>query len=91
MFEFRVQDTVGESLSADTDSFEYTIALKLVEYESGVDESLREWRADELALSTYECRVHDTRVHVCELFEGEKATCVARNGVAINGSDGARY
>ena len=39
LFEFRIDDSVGESLPADTDTFKYTVTLELVEYESSVNKT----------------------------------------------------
>lgn len=39
LFELWVDDSVGESLSADTDTFQYTITLELMQYQSGINET----------------------------------------------------
>jgi hypothetical protein len=41
LFEFGVEYSAGESLSTDTDSFKYTVTLKLIEYKSGINDTWR--------------------------------------------------
>ena len=41
LLEFRVDDPVGESLSADTDTLKYTVALQLVENQSGLNHTCK--------------------------------------------------
>ena len=48
LFEFRVDDPVGESLSADTDTFKYTITLKLVQHKRSINKT---WNTESSSFS----------------------------------------
>ena len=39
LLELRVDDSVGEALATDTDPFQYTVTLQLVQHQFGVDEA----------------------------------------------------
>ena len=50
LFELRVDDPVGETLSTNTDTFKYTITLELVQYQWSVNIT---------------CNKHNTRSVTC--------------------------
>ena len=50
LFELRVDHPVGEALTTDTDTLEYTVTLQLMQYEEGIDDTctMREFLCETL-------------------------------------------